>query len=456
LCAAEAEYLVPAHLLYLAAYIHENGYEVDLLDVLVEFGVQHTKEEVLVFNEAFEKRLMQVQEHYDIIGISCHTSSQYLPSRDVARICRKVFPKSKIVVGGYHASAVPIDFCYKDSPFDHIVKGEGETAILRIIRGVEQNVPTPRLLSEPAVLDVNDLPDMDYSLISDWSKYSYYYDFFSRGCPFPCVFCMEAVKPERRWRPVTPERAVAKVKRAAKYLGDSILKDTKLLMVMDAIFAPKKEWRHQVLDLLAQESFDFSFFASPKIDTLDEPSIHKFRAANFLIDFPVEHGSVRMLNVMKKTGVPERFLEMTERYMAIANDIGLAHHTHWIIGHPGEDRESARESFEFMKKVHGNNQYGMTEIFFFKLYPGSWLYDNWETVRSWGSEKVIPDDWRLESSTDYTRYHIHPSKDMTRDDILNWVDNELLPYGRQVNKVAFPKHERCCGRLRPQNAPWIL
>jgi anaerobic magnesium-protoporphyrin IX monomethyl ester cyclase len=450
--------LPPVHLLYLGAYLREKGYEVELFDVLVELGVPKTFAEVERFKVTLAEEIAVRGKGFDVVGLSCYTSSQYLPALDVAAVCKTVWPESRIVVGGYHASALPNDFFFAGSPFDHVVKGEGEVPMLRLLTEMEQGRETPPVLVDPPVLDVNELPDLDFSMVEDWSRYSHFYDYLSRGCPFPCTFCMEAVKPERSWRAVTPERAVQKIAKAVEHLGDSLLSKGKLYMINDAIFGPNKGWKNDVLRAIGTAKFDLVFFTSPRIDTHDEEGLELLKEANFRIDFPIESGSHAILrDYMRKTSVPERYLAKAETMMAYSRDIGLPHHTHWIFGHPGETPETVRESFDFMRKVHGDNEYGMTEIFFFKLYPGTWLYDNWKTVQEqWGAEMLIPDYWRLHEDLDASRYHITPSRELSRVELLSVVDDTILPWGAASNQTAFPHHDVCCGNMREENAPWIL
>ena len=53
-------------------------------------------------------------------------------------------------------------------------------------------------------------------------------------------------------------------------------------------------------------------------------------------------------------------------------------------------------ALSFCKNTMLNNKYGMTEIFLFKLYPGSWLYNNWHVAKRLGAEWLIPNYWRIE------------------------------------------------------------
>jgi hypothetical protein len=451
------EYLVPAHLLQLGSFLRDRGYYAELYDVLVQFGIQHDEADLRHYRRKVAIALSALEGDYDLIGISCYTSFQYQASLDLAEVCRSVFPNTTIVVGGYHPTAVPTDFIFPGSAIDCVVKGEGENALLAILNALESGDRIPQIIAAPVIFDVNELPELDFTLIEDWSRYDYYYDYFSRGCPFSCRFCMEAVKEERRWRPLDPKRAVSRLRAAVDRLGDELLAKKGLVMLNDAIFGLKKSWVREVLEQLTGCFPHLQFFASPRVDVLDKDLLRRFQAAGFSIDIPVEHGAPAQLERMAKTTRPAVFLEHTEKLLAHAHNIGLPHHTHWVMGHPGETCETLKTCREYMQRVHESNDYGMTEIFYFKLYPGSWLEQNWATVAdSWGAQIDIPEYWKQRASLDEVPYHIRPSTVLSRQDVIEWVENEMLPLGKSLNVSARIHHERCCGTLRTENAPWIL
>ena len=164
---------------------------VEVLDLENEIGRPKTEEQVKEFEEKTTKLISQFD--FDIAAISCWSSLNYLSSIMVARICKNVNSKSTVVVGGYHPSALPADFMYPRSPFDFIVAGEGEIALLKICEGREKKDNKPKFIQgEPL--------DLKEDFVLDWQNYKYSeayqhnYIYLSRGCPFSCTFCMEPAK----------------------------------------------------------------------------------------------------------------------------------------------------------------------------------------------------------------------------------------------------------------------
>src|SRR5690349_5505537 len=61
---------------------------------------------------------------YDLVGISCYSSFDYLKVMALGEHLRSVLPRAWLVTGGYHASARPDDFTGAGSPFDFVVVGD--------------------------------------------------------------------------------------------------------------------------------------------------------------------------------------------------------------------------------------------------------------------------------------------------------------------------------------------
>jgi len=225
---SHSEFLPPMHLVYLSNYLKENGIQSEIIDLSADFGIQRDNEEILGFKLKFMNWACQNLSNYNVIGLSCYTSFQYLATIVIAKICKEVAPHAIILVGGYHASALPYDFIFKGSPIDYCVIGEGERAILKIIKALKNGVSINPIVKEKPIIDINKYCKIDYTLLKEWDKYTYHYDYLSRGCPYVCTFCMESVKTERRWRNLTIENALCKIDSAVNHVSKMKLKNQKL------------------------------------------------------------------------------------------------------------------------------------------------------------------------------------------------------------------------------------
>jgi radical SAM superfamily enzyme YgiQ (UPF0313 family) len=103
----------------------------------------HTSAEVDVVDLDMEKALgpddlpqLCRRVRYDIIGISCYSSLDYLKVMAIAQVVRDAAPHACLVTGGYHPSARPDDLIMAGSCFDYVVVGDGEHALVALIRDV--------------------------------------------------------------------------------------------------------------------------------------------------------------------------------------------------------------------------------------------------------------------------------------------------------------------------------
>lgn len=219
----------PLGLLYLAGYVRDRGHEVAVFDGTFSSG-----------DDAFVQRLTEVNP--DVVGVSA-----LLPSRDRALGLAGLAAASGalVVIGGPDPTADPQ--AYLDAPpIDVVVHHEGEQTIARLLDMVDDGAltPTPRgpgrdlgaLTDElgiafrhqgravvnqprPPIENLDELPlpardliDMDRYLRTweDQNGYSSVTIATSRGCPFGCEWCRDAVHGDG-FRQRSPESVAAEV-----------------------------------------------------------------------------------------------------------------------------------------------------------------------------------------------------------------------------------------------------
>jgi len=123
----------PLQVLTLYSFLRENNLNVDVLDLERELSLPSNHREVQEYIAQAEHLIRQYS--FDIVAISCFASMSYTASLAVAKICKKANTHCKIIVGGYHPTALPDDFLSEEQLFDYVVTGEGEYALLDICLG---------------------------------------------------------------------------------------------------------------------------------------------------------------------------------------------------------------------------------------------------------------------------------------------------------------------------------
>lgn len=196
----------PLGVLYLAAYIrkHLSGIQISIIDGMIK-GWEKTLKKVSVFAP-------------DIVGISFYTVNA-CSGFELANIIKERYPKIFLVLGGAHVSALPEESLNK-SKADVAVIGEGEETFLELVKAVKtgristeelakiegitfKNRQHAIILTKPRRLIMNldkiPFPARDLVNMADYKGWWVYRRlpettaFFSRGCPYNCTFCSNAV-----------------------------------------------------------------------------------------------------------------------------------------------------------------------------------------------------------------------------------------------------------------------
>ncbi|MFT7475042.1 MAG: anaerobic magnesium-protoporphyrin IX monomethyl ester cyclase [Verrucomicrobiales bacterium] len=210
----------PLGLLYLASWVRQLGHDVAIFDGTFEAGP-----------EAFAAALDAHQP--DLVGVSA-----LLPTRDSAlHLCEMASSRGAVVVvGGPDPTADPTPYLAADA-VDVVVHHEGEQTIARLLELFDDaNLTIEALMSEPGIafrnngvavvneprppienldelpLPARDLIDMDRYL-QTWEDENGYRSMTistTRGCPYSCKWCTDAVHGSG-FRQRSPESVAAEV-----------------------------------------------------------------------------------------------------------------------------------------------------------------------------------------------------------------------------------------------------
>ncbi|MBW2651326.1 MAG: B12-binding domain-containing radical SAM protein [Deltaproteobacteria bacterium] len=205
----------PAGLLYLAATLKKNGYDVDLIDCLDPFHPALKREtqgktpkrlpsgrgnffkESIPKPEAlknfprkygrygitprmFENELLRVKKP-DAIFVTSMMTYWYPGVFETIDTLRRVIPQVPIVLGGNYATLCG-EHATKHSGADIVVKGEGEKALGKILKELFND--TLQFLPDKDNLDSYPYPAFDL-----FTHMGHIPIMTSRGCPFRCSYC---------------------------------------------------------------------------------------------------------------------------------------------------------------------------------------------------------------------------------------------------------------------------
>ena len=330
-----------AALVGLYSFLRAHDAPVAVLDLQTELG-NPAPEQVPEFVQRGAERLLSFD--FDVLGISCWSSLEYLAAVEFAERARAARPRALIVVGGYHPTAKPGDFTYAGSPFDVVVTGEGELALLELLRAG----PTRGAAGPARVVEGDPLP-LD-RLYFDLEGYPYVRAgrqpgvalYLSRGCPHRCAFCMEASK-GRGWRHLSVADALEAVRRASAWRPN-------VIVFCDACFGHLKTWRREFLTRLDEMDVGIPFWAEMRADTMTAADLDLFERCEFYLQFGVETMSPRMAEIMRKTTNGERYVGAVDETLREVNRRRILAKAFTILNHPGDGPGPAEETVSYYER----------------------------------------------------------------------------------------------------------
>lgn len=360
----------------------------------------------------------------DLVGIACYSSYEYLETLALAEKIRSINPEAVIAVGGYHPSAVPQDFVYKGSPFNLVIRGEGEQGLLEAVKTMLKNEKLPKnpVIDSDPIEDLDVLPLLDWDLLHRYrqkmnNSAGQFQMYLSRGCPYHCAFCMEYCKGINRWRAYSPKRALEEVRNLSKFINFN-----RYVNFADPQFGLDPKWRKEFLNLLIESQISaFKYWTLTRVEHLSEEDIKLFAKANFGLGFGLESGAPEMLQYMNKCKDPVHYLEQIEKFKKYADKYQLNWGANILIGYPGETKETITKTLNFLWKffLEPFAVSGWLSVDPFRIYPGSRVYNNLSIYQeTLGAVFHSPQWWRSENFQDrsFLSEFIDPSRSLTYEE----------------------------------------
>jgi len=277
---------------------------------------------------------------YDAVGISIMTP-QRQQAQDLRLKLRKFYPNIKLIAGGPHVKHYYTEM--KESYWDYLVPGDGERAIVSILKGDAEHL-VPDQMSKAELFE---MPRPDRT--SDKAKallggYNYKLQgvesttaHFGRGCPERCTFCEDAMTGTRWTKPESILEELDDIKSLG--YGGVYLFDDLFAIALPKIrpIAQALKDRGLIYRCNAQARY-FTKWGMDMSDLLAETGCVE-------IAFGAETGSQKILdNINKRTTVMENY--NTVEY---AKRNGINVKAFILLGLPGEDWETLRETEEFIR-----------------------------------------------------------------------------------------------------------
>ena len=335
---------VKHELVSIYTWLRTNGVETGVLDLEVELGPCGEGDQGVYLERA---EALVRDRGADIVALSCWSSLQYSATLAVAELVRRGHPETVIAVGGYHPSSRPEDFTFEGAPFNWVIGGEAEDALLALswaVAGGERDTGScrhteaaPFPLSEETAPDYGSYPYTEEGLPSLPVS-------LSRGCPFHCNACV--VQPgEAGWRSYPPEVAL-------RLLAELAELKPREIDVVDTTFGYDNLWRGVVLEKLAEEyRRAVPVVVTARPDHVARKDLDHLYQGSLRVRFDVDTLARPLIEALGIDARPSHHVEHALDVVRYANAKGIPGEVRLVFGQPGETRETAAETIGALREL---------------------------------------------------------------------------------------------------------
>jgi hopanoid biosynthesis associated radical SAM protein HpnJ len=389
---------------------------------------------------------IKIATEYDFVVLFTSTPGFSSDVR-LAEMMKAAKPSLKIAFVGPHVTTLPeqslmaseaIDFV-THKEFDYTVTEFASGMPLEEIKGVsfrkdgnivhtEKRLPIENLDALPWVTPIYKR-DMDYTRYNVPFLLNPYISFYTtRGCPAKCTFCLwPQTFDGHMWRQRSVDDVAKEVEHALK-----LFPDVQEIFFDDDTFTIGKE---RVLALCERfKPLNFTWSCTSRVH-VDLETLQAMRAAGcrlFIVGF--ESGNPQILKNIKKGAS----VEQAREFMKNCKKAGIVVHGDFIIGLPGETRETIEESLQFAKELDCET----IQVSIAHAYPGTEFYDFAQTNGYFRSDVEMTDE------TGHQLPHIeYPG--LSRGEMMEAVEHFYDQYyfrprivARIVKKAIFDSKER--------------
>jgi anaerobic magnesium-protoporphyrin IX monomethyl ester cyclase len=379
----------PLNLGYLAASLKKNNISVAIIDPIAH---KFSQEDLLL-------KIKQLSPK--IIGFSAFTPEVLAVYEDVNAI-KNNFPDIKIVLGGPHPSALPELTLQENTNIDFIVVGEGEITLVELAKAIINNqnnfdgIPGIyykngneifHTLPRAVIKNIDEIDFPAYDLL-DMDMYTYFQKefsglramnmFTSRGCPFLCTYCSHAV-----FGRAVRFRSIDNIMNEISILYNKY--EIRTISFVDDCFTLKKNRVIEICDQLIKSNFKIKWSCFSNISTIDEPLLEKMKEAGcYKISFGVESGNQALLDVVRKN----QNLSQIKEIIKMTKKSGIQTLAFFMIGLPGETKETIKQSKKFAKKINPD----FISVSILCPLPGSDIFQEHrgDLSNNWSNYQLMP------------------------------------------------------------------
>ena len=324
---------------------------------------------------------IQIARSYEFVVLFTSTVGFESDLRLVRRM-KEAKPDLKIAFVGPPVQVRPTESLTASEDIDFVVRGEFDYAVVEIAQGkplqeisnisyrkngqVIHNPSRPALVTEeldrlPFATEVykRDLVIENYNV--PFLLHPFIALYSSRGCPALCTFCLwPQTLSGHAWRVRSAENVAQEIRQALK-----MFPQVKEFFFDDDTFNIRKE---RVVELCAKfKPLGFRWSCTARVHSDYETLKAMAEAGARLLIVGFESGDPQILKNIKKGAT----VEMARKFMKNCKELGIAVHGDYIIGLPGETKESIQRTIDFAKELDTET----IQVSIAHAFPGTELHD---------------------------------------------------------------------------------
>jgi radical SAM superfamily enzyme YgiQ (UPF0313 family) len=413
----------PLGILYLSAYLEENGFEHDVFDTTFSS------------KEFFRNYLLEKQPDIVAIYVNLMTKLNVLEAIRFIK-AQPSLQHTKIILGGPDVRYNKENLL--NSGADFLVIGEGEESFLELVTALYKNESFIAIngiafkTNESAIvinperslrknLDELPLPNRKkinlHQYLDTWKTHhgsSSVTINTMRGCPYSCHWCSRAVY-GKSYRRRSPQNVIDEIILIQEqYKPDNI-------WFVDDVFTVSHKWLEEFTLLIEQHHITTKFECITRADRLNEAVIQLLkRAGCFRVWIGAESGSQNIIDLMDR----RVDVSVVQQMINAAQQAGIQAGTFIMLGYPTETEEDIKQTLTHLKK--SNPEWFTITI----TYPirGTELFEEVEAVSNahdinWSEHT----DRDINFKRTYSKKYYHHA--------VQWIINEMAFYQRKKKQL---------------------
>ncbi len=360
--------LPPLGLAYIAAVLQGESHDVELIDA----NALRLEPVELV------RRIGEFSP--EVVGITCVTPLFPI----VVQICRalKSLPRPPvIIVGGPQVTIMP-ELTLRTPCFDFGVEGEAEVAMPELVRRIRSGADaegvggvifrvSDRVVRNgaAALMPIDEIPMPARRILPNES----YFDMTTegrrvssimtaRGCPYRCSFCERYIR-GGHYRARSADNVVEELEEMVRRYGCTEV------VIYDDTFTANRRRAADICERILERGLRFRWDCRTRVDCVDPELLQLMaRAGCSRISFGVESADPAVIELFNKRIT----IDQVESAFAWTRSAGIKILGYFMIGAPGETRESIEKTVDLSLRLNPDFAYYSVVV----PYPGTDLYDS--------------------------------------------------------------------------------